>query len=61
MDSYLKDYYPGNMSDVFFTRYFFACTSTLTYKTPATTEKYFKKSELATEFFKLVEIIFQNW
>ena len=44
MDSYLKDYYPGNMSDVFFTRYFFACTSTLTYKTPATTEKYFKQA-----------------
>ena len=40
MDSYLKDYYPGNMADVFFTRYFFACTSTLTYKTPAITEKY---------------------
>ena len=28
MDSYLKDYYPGNMADVFFTRYFFAFLST---------------------------------
>ena len=44
MDSYLKDYYPGNMADVHFARYFFACTSTLTYKTPATTEKYFKQA-----------------
>ena len=46
MDSYLKDYYPGNMADVFFTRYFFACTSTLTYKTPASPEKACKHAGL---------------
>ena len=44
MDSYLKDYYPGNLADPMFARFFFACTAMLTYKTPAVTEKYFKQA-----------------
>ena len=56
MDSYLKDYYPGNMADVHFARYFFACTSTLTYKTPATTEKYFKQAGFIDDALKRSKI-----
>jgi len=40
----LKNYYPGNLADPIFARFFFACTATLTYKTPGFTDKYFKQA-----------------